>query len=100
MDDASFDSIIVTDDEGTILQVNATAVEDFGYNAKAELVGNNLTMLVGGGQSMHHAKYMKKFKSKGQDDSTTIGKQRKLKARRKDGKEFTCVIGIRKIPDT
>ena len=89
----------MTDDEGTILQVNTTAVEDFGYNAKAELVGNNLTLLVGGGQSRHHAKYMKRFKKKGKDDST-IGKQRKLKSRRKDGTEFTCVIGIRRIPDT
>lgn len=99
VDDNSFDSIIVTDDEGTILQVNATAVEEFGYSAKAELVGKNLTLLVGGGRAKHHAKYMKNFKRKKKEDST-IGKQRKLKARRRDGSEFTCVIGIRRVEDT
>lgn len=99
VDDNSFDSIIVTDDEGTILQVNATAVAEFGYSAKAELVGKNLTLLVGGGRAKHHAKYMKNFKRKKKEDST-IGKQRKLKARRRDGSEFTCVIGIRRVEDT
>ena len=99
VDDNSFDSIIVTDDEGTILQVNATTVEEFGYNAKAELVGKNLTLLVGGGRAKHHAKYMKNFKKKKKEDST-IGKQRKLKARRRNGSEFTCVIGIRRVEDT
>jgi len=99
VDDTSFDSIIVADGEGTIVQVNATAVEEFGYNAKAELVGKNLSRLVGGGYARHHGRYMRNFKKKGKEE-TTIGQQRKLKARRKDGEEFTCVIGIRKIPDT
>lgn len=99
VDDTSFDSIIVADGEGIIMQVNATAVEEFGYNAKAELVGKNLSMLVGGGYAKHHGRYMRNFKKKGKDE-TAIGQQRKLKARRKDGEEFTCVIGIRKIPDT
>ena len=42
---------------------------------------------------------MKNFKKKKKEDST-IGKQRKLKARRKDGSEFTCVVGIRRVPDS
>ena len=74
-------------------------MEEFGYKAKAELVGKNISILVGGGHAKHHAKYMKRFQRKGQEDSA-IGKQRTLRARRKDGTDFTCVIGIKRIPDT
>lgn len=99
VDDTSFDSIIITDAEGVMLAVNATAVEEFGYNAKAELVGNNIKILVGGGHAKHHDRYLKNFRKKKKDE-TTIGRQRKLKARRKDGTDFTCVIGIKTVPDT
>jgi PAS domain S-box-containing protein len=97
MDDTSFDSIIVIAMDGSIVQVNATAVCDFGYASKDEMTLLNISALVGGGEAKNHDKYLQKFEESGRQ-GTTIGKRRSLLAKRKDGTEFSCVIGIKKLP--
>ena len=99
VDDTSFDAIIVTDYEGVIQKVNSTVLKEFGYASKADLVGQNISMLVGGGQHSKHDNYLKKFQTSGKE-SSTIGNQRVLFSKRKDGSEFPCIIGIKKVPAT
>ncbi|CAJ1949017.1 unnamed protein product [Cylindrotheca closterium] len=89
-----FDAVIFSDFEGVIISVNNVAVEMFRYEAKSDLVGQNLSVLVGGGGAHHHDRYMQKFRERG-GLSEAFGKQRKVKARRSDGTEFQCILGIK-----
>ena len=93
--DDSFDAIIVSDLRGNIKQVNATALEVFRYDSKEELLGKNLTILVGGGEGKNHDAYMRRFRKDGSKTSKILGRQRMLHASRADGTEFPCLIGIR-----
>ena len=97
--DESFDAVVVTDLKGVIQKVNATALESFGYESKDELVGKNISTLVGGGEADRHDKYLDSFNKRGKQ-STQIGRQRVLYSRRKDGTEFPCIIGIKRIPNS
>lgn len=99
VDNTSFDSIIVIDPKGVILNVNLTALGEFGYGSQTELIGENINLLVGGGEANKHDMYLTRFDADGRD-SSTIGNQRILYAKRKDGGEFPCVIGIRRSDDT
>jgi PAS domain S-box-containing protein len=99
VDEASFDAIIVTDCHGVIQQANQTAVDEFGFESKEELLGKNISMLDGGDDAAKHDGYLERFQKAGQS-SSTIGKQYVLQSRRKDGTEFPCIVGIKKIPDS
>lgn len=93
--DDSFDAIIVSDLRGNIKQVNSTALEVFRYDSKDELLGKNLSVLVGGGEGKNHDAYMRRFRKDGSKTSKILGRQRMLHASRADGTEFPCLIGIR-----
>ena len=56
-------------------------------------------MLDGGDDAAKHDGYLERFQ-KAFQPSSTIGKQYVLQSRRKDGTEFPCIIGIKKIPDS
>jgi len=90
-----FDAVILTDLKGDILKVNQTALEVFRFESKDELVGENISVLVGGGEAEYHDMYLQRFREKSKS-SSQIGKQRVLHAKRKDGTEFPCIIGIKK----
>jgi hypothetical protein len=107
--DSSFDCIIATDRIGIIQYANDTAVNEFRYGSANELVGKDIALLTGGGEAKNHHLYMKKMedgrelsKLIGQHPSTSekSGKQRLLHARRKDGSEFPCMIGLKSVPRT
>jgi PAS domain S-box-containing protein len=93
-EETSFHAIIITDYHGVIKQINQTVLSEFGYATKEDIVGKNISMLVGGGEAKKDETYLM-----GKSGST-IGKQRVLYARRKDGSEFQCLIGIKEIPNT
>ena len=75
--------------------MNETALSVFRYDSKNDLIGHNVSMLVGGGDAKHHDAYLKAFHKKEKNQSQ-IGKQRILKAKRKDESEFPCIIGIKR----
>ena len=72
-----------------------------GYSSKQEMVGKNLSIIVGGGDSKRHDGYMKAFKKRVHDHvnpgQKILGQQRMLAACRADGTEFPCIIGIKMV---
>ena len=56
-------------------------------------------MLVGGGMQKYHDQFMKRFEEDSTRNDSTIGKQRTLMSKRKDGSEFPCIIGIKRVPE-
>jgi PAS domain S-box-containing protein len=93
--DEMFDAVVIADLSGMIITVNKMALEVFGYEEKTDLIGENLAILVGGGEAENHDAYIRNFSRKGKTDSN-IGKQRVLYGKRKDGTEFQALIGIRR----
>lgn len=93
--DASFDAMFAIDLEGTIKMVNKVSLTAFGYHSEEELVGENIKMIVGGGHTDKHDSYLKRYKETG--EARLIGSLREVSARRKDGSEFPCVIGLERV---
>ena len=83
VDDHAFDAVVATDDRGIIQKVNQTAVDEFGYDTKDELVGEKLSVLI-------HNITPKQL-------SESHGNQRVVSLTKKDGKEFQSVVASKKI---
>jgi len=83
VDDHAFDAVVATDDRGIIQKVNQTAVDEFGYDTKDELVGEKLSVLI-------HNITPKQL-------SESHGKQRVVSLTKKDGEEFQSVVASKKI---
>lgn len=94
--DASFEAAILSDAKGQIIKVNKTALTTLGYRHEKELLGKSVSIMVGGGEAQYHDEYFEKYKRRGMD-SPHFGKLREVVAKRQDGSEFPCMIGIRKL---
>jgi PAS domain S-box-containing protein len=90
--DAAFDAMFLINGHGIIQKVNKAAILQFGYNIASELLGQNISLLCGDAFSSNHDAYLKSYRETG--DSHIIGTMRKVSARRKDGSEFPCKLGI------
>ena len=84
--------MFATDTAGIILSVNRAAVQTFGYNSPNQLIGQNISIIVGGGHAAQHDGYMQHFlKTR---EKHLMGSQRQVQARRADGTEFPVILGI------
>lgn len=104
--DDSMDIVVVIDRKGIMQYANSMTLQEFGYTSEEELVGKDISELVGGGEAMNHKIFMKAMEG-GKTPSKVIGhhrassnksgKKRLLYAKRKDGTEFPCMIGLKSI---
>ena len=95
-DNAEFDSLFVINEEGIIEMVNEAATTEFGWTQE-EFIGQNISMICGGGHSPKHDQYLKAYLASG--IKKVMGKyDRILHARRKDGTEFEISLGITETP--
>ena len=85
------DGIVSADVDGTILSVNRAMCKIFGYGP-AEMVGQNLRMLMPGPYADAHDGYLQRFLDTGQKQ--IIGQIRELEAVRKDGTVFPIELGV------
>ena len=89
--------LLLVDESGAIVIVNASALHQFGYE-REELLGKSVEMLVPGpSQSDHHqhrAGFMKAPQAR------SMGAGRELFGLRKDGSEFAVEIGLTPIQTT
>lgn len=90
--------------DGSIIGVNRTFVEEFRYDNKEEVLGLDISIIMDVKyHKMHHRMMAKCRKSKemgGVINSRVLGKQNLLPAKRKDGSEFKCIIGVNPIEDS
>mmetsp|Transcript_28291 Transcript_28291/g.43522 ORF Transcript_28291/g.43522 Transcript_28291/m.43522 type:complete len:522 (-) Transcript_28291:453-2018(-) len=86
--------MFVINERGSILEVNKTALDSFGYR-RDEFIGSNVSMIVGGGHASKHDHYLKKYMQTGK--GRLIGKKTEMKARRKDGSEFVVELNMKEI---
>lgn len=88
------EGIVTIDQFGIILTVNPAIERMMGYHA-SELIGNNVSMMMGGEQSVKHDDYLKSYMRNG--EFNIIDTKHSLHARRKDGSYFQIELSISKM---
>ncbi|MBP7483289.1 MAG: PAS domain S-box protein [Lacunisphaera sp.] len=88
------DGIISADESGTILSVNRSATQIFGYTAN-EMVGQNLRILMPSPNREAHDAYLQRYRESG--EKRIIGQIRELTGIRKDGSTFPLELGVSDI---
>ncbi|TCS72102.1 PAS domain S-box-containing protein [Sulfuritortus calidifontis] len=94
--DNAADGIISIDEEGRILSFNRAAERMFGYEA-AEVIGQNLALLMPEPYRSEHADYLARYRQTGIPH--IIGSSRELEGLRKDGRRFPIDLAVAEVPD-
>jgi PAS domain S-box-containing protein len=89
--------MLLVDESGTIVMVNASALRQFGYE-REELLGQAVEMLIPGPSRSDHRQHRAGFIKVPQKRS--MGSRRELFGLRKDGSEFAVEIGLTPIQTT
>ncbi|NOT95571.1 MAG: PAS domain S-box protein, partial [Nitrospira sp.] len=92
--EAAPNGMLLVDERGTIVIVNASALRQFGYE-RGELLGQSVEMLIPGPFRSDHRQHRAGFMEVPQ--ARSMGGQRELFGLRKDGSEFAVEIGLTPI---
>ncbi len=92
--DSAVDAIVVTDEQGHIVQFNRAACETFGYQPE-EIVGRDVGILMAAELSQQHSTFMQRYMSSKQ--SKVIGAKREERARRRDGSAFPIELAVSEV---
>lgn len=87
----ALNAIIVIDEKGTVVEVNPSALEMFGY-APGELIGENVTMLMPEKYRAMHSLSLSRHVQTGQ--ISVMGKRVRLHGLRKDGEVFPVELEV------
>jgi PAS domain S-box-containing protein len=90
------DAIITIDRAGIIRSVNRAAERLFGYTA-AEMLGQNVTLLMASPHREAHDGYLARYARTG--EKHIIGFSREVEARRKDGSVFPTELAVSEIEE-
>jgi PAS domain S-box-containing protein len=92
--EASPSGMLMADQDGTIVMVNAKIEQMFGYS-RAELLGQSVDILVPHEFQSNHPQHRAHYHAN--PETRTMGVGRDLRALRKDGSEFPVEIGLNPV---
>lgn len=93
---ASLLPIVVIDSRGLILQANPATERAFGWDDE-ELRGRNVAMLAADVTLSQHDRYLAHYLATGESstpEGAVIGRTREIRARRRDGSEFSAQLTV------
>ncbi len=93
--DHTVDGLITIDDRGVVTSFNRPAEAIFGYSA-TEIVGRNVSVLVGNEHASRHDGYLRAYMEGG--PPKVIGAVRELEAVRRDGAAFPIELAVGELP--
>lgn len=85
------DAVIITNDQGQITYANTTSQGMFGHS-QAELLNNNVTLLMPDHIAKFHHQYLLDFHLTGK--TGTIGRRREIVCKRKNGSTFPAELSL------
>lgn len=88
------DAIVTIDATGIVHSINSTVEDMFGYS-ESELIGSNVSLLMGEPYRDMHDSYISNYLTSGQ--TKVIGKSRELEALRKNGEVFEIELFVHDI---
>jgi two-component system, LuxR family, sensor kinase FixL len=94
--ETAIDPVISIDEKGIILLCNPAAEQKFGYPA-AEMVGQNVKMLMPSPYREEHDTYLANYMRTGKEQ--IIGMVRELEGERKDGSVFPMELSVSEVLD-
>ena len=94
--DAAVDGVVLIDHRGLIQAFNRSAERLFGY-AAAEVIGCNVSVLMGDPDRVQHDQHIARFLETGVP--RIIGRGREVLARRKDGAALPVFLSVGVVPD-
>lgn len=92
--ETSLDAVISIDQFGIIKEVNETTSIMFGYT-KAELIGQNVTILMPPVYAEAHDDHLRRYQETGVRH--VIGSTRQISARRKNGTDFPAILAVGEV---
>jgi two-component system sensor kinase FixL len=92
--DAAVDAVIVIDARGRIDTFNRAAEQMFGFSA-AEILGQNVNLLMPEPDRSAHDGYLKRYRETGQ--ARIIGYGREVQAQRRDGSVFPAALAVGRV---
>jgi two-component system sensor kinase FixL len=95
--DAAVDAIVVIDERAQVLTFNRAAERMFGY-AAADVVGNNVSMLMDEPHRSRHDAYVGHYVATG--EAHIIGKGREVEGRRANGEVFPVSLAVGEAADS
>jgi two-component system sensor kinase FixL len=95
--DAAVDAVIIIDHLGCITTFNRSAERMFGYEA-AELIGNNVSILMPEPHRTEHDRYLERYARTGIPHIIGVG--REVEAQRKDGTRFPVFLSVGQVADS
>lgn len=87
------DAIIVINDRGIIIETNQAVKTVFDYDPD-EVIGKNVSILMGGDHARQHDQYLHNYMASGHGN--LMGQTRELQARRKDGSLIPIELSVEK----
>lgn len=90
----AIDGIITIDERGNVESINPSACKLFGY-APAEVIGNNIAMLMPPPDREQHNDYINRYQRTGHANIIGIG--REVQGLRKDGSRFPFRLGVSEV---
>ncbi|MGF1533157.1 MAG: ATP-binding protein [Bernardetiaceae bacterium] len=92
--EAATDGIVIINERGIIETINRAAAQMFEYQPE-ELVGHNVSILMGDRDRKNHNRYIQNYKDTGVGKIIGIG--REVTGRKKSGALFPCLLSISEV---
>src|SRR5215471_14592819 len=95
--DAAVDAVVMIDHRGVVTVFNRSAERLFGY-AAAEVVGNNVSMLMPAPWRAEHDGYLERYERTGVPHIIGVG--REVEGQRKDGSCFPAFLSVGRVAES
>lgn len=95
IDNSLTDGFVIINQTGQIIHINQATLNIFGYQQSSQLLGQNVSILMGQAQSNRHNDFLQTYLKTGKRN--VIGTDRQLKGQKKDGSLMHVSLSVNEV---